>query len=287
MKKYVIFSDSTADLPADYIKEHEIVNIPLYYNMDGVLYGGDTDLSVKDFYDRMRGGEMPTTTASNPAYISSKYKEYIAKGYDILHISFSSALSGSCNNAFVTAREVSDSNPEAKIIVIDSLAASLGEGLMVYKAVELKEKGKTIDEVAKFLEDNKLHFCHQFTVEDLNHLYRGGRVSKATAVLGTMINIKPILHVDDEGRLVPIGKVRGRKKSLVTLVDNMEKTMKGYDNDVVMISHGDSIEDANYVASLIKERFGIENIIINPVSPTIGTHSGPGTIALFFMGETR
>lgn len=287
MKQYVIFSDSTADLPEEYIKEHEIVNIPLYYNMDGVLYGGDTDLSVKDFYDRMRGGEMPTTTASNPAYISSKYKEYIAKGYDILHISFSSALSGSCNNAFVTAREVSDSNPEAKIVVIDSLSASLGEGLMVYKAVELKEKGKTIDEVVKFLEDNKLHFCHQFTVEDLNHLYRGGRVSKATAVLGTMINIKPILHVDDEGRLVPIGKVRGRKKSLVTLVDNMEKTMKGYDNDVVMISHGDSIEDANYVASLIKERFGIENIIINPVSPTIGTHSGPGTIALFFMGETR
>ncbi len=287
MKKYVIFSDSTADLPIEYIEEHEIVNIPLYYNMGGVLYGGDIDLSVKDFYDRMRGGEMPTTTASNPAYILSKYREYIAKGYDILHISFSSALSGSCNNAFVTARELSDSNPEAKVIVIDSLSASLGEGLMVYKAVELKEKGKTIDEVVQYIEDNKLHFCHQFTVEDLNHLYRGGRVSKATAVLGTMISIKPILHVDDEGRLVPIGKVRGRKKSLVTLVDNMEKAMNGYDNDVVMISHGDSIEDANYVASLIKERFGIENIIINPVSPTIGTHSGPGTIALFFMGETR
>ena len=175
------------------------------------------------------------------------------------------------------------------MIVIDTLSASLGQGLVVYKAVQLRKEGKTIEETAAWVEENKLHFCHQFTVDDLNHLYRGGRVSKLTAVAGTLIHVKPILHVSDEGKLIAIGKVRGRKKSLIALVDNMERTIGSYrdKNDIVFISHGDALEEAEYVASLVKERFGIENFLINPVSPTIGAHSGPGTIALFYMGDRR
>ena len=180
-----------------------------------------------------------------------------------------------------------EKNPEAKIIVIDSLCASLGEGLLVHKAVELRDAGKSIEEVAKWVEENKLHLCHQFTVDDLNHLHRGGRVSKATAIIGTLVSVKPVLHVDNEGHLTSLVNVRGRKKSLNTLVDNMAKLVGNYENDIVFISHGDCLEDAEYVAELIKERFGITDFLINYVSPTIGAHSGPGTIALFFMGETR
>ena len=204
-------------------------------------------------------------------------------------MAFSSELSSSYNNAAVVAGELNEQYTENKVIVIDTLSASLGQGLVVHKAVQLRKEGKTIEETAAWVEENKLHFCHQFTVDDLNHLYRGGRVSKLTAVAGTLIHVKPILHVSDEGRLIPIGKVRGRKKSLNALVDNMERTIGSYrdKNDIVFISHGDALEEAEYVAGLVQERFGIENFLISPVSPTIGAHSGPGTIALFYMGERR
>jgi DegV family protein with EDD domain len=213
----------------------------------------------------------------------------MSEGYDILHIAFSSALSGSCSVAATVARELCDENPDTKILVIDSLCASLGEGLLLHKAVLLKESGKTIDEVADWLENNKLNLCHLFTVDDLHHLHRGGRVSKATAIIGTLINVKPVLHVDNEGRLIPLNNVRGRKKALISLVDQMEIRIKDYpgSNDIIFISHGDCIEDAEFVAELIKERFGIKESLINFVSPTIGAHSGPGTVALFFMGKER
>ena len=176
-----------------------------------------------------------------------------------------------------------------KVIVVDSLSASLGEGLLVYKAIKLKEEGKTIEEVVKWVEDNKLNLCHYFTVDDLNHLYRGGRVSKTTAIIGTMIGVKPILHVDNEGRLTPVSKVRGRKQSLNALVKNMKDWLGSYkdENDIIFISHGDSEKDAQYVADLVKKELGIDSFLINYVGPTIGAHSGPGTIALFFMGEKR
>ena len=189
----------------------------------------------------------------------------------------------------MAAEELQEEYPERKLIVIDSLCACLGEGLLVYKAVQLKRAGKSLEEVAAWVEENKLHMVHNFTVDDLNHLYRGGRVSKTAAFLGTIVNIKPILHVDNEGHLIPLSKVRGRKKSLLTLVDSMEKQMGSFrdQNDIVFISHGDCIEDADYVASVIKERFGIDAFLINYIGPTIGTHSGPGTVALFYMGEYR
>lgn len=289
MKNYIITTDTTCDLPQEYLDQHSITLLPLYYSINDVVYGEENALEPKEFYKIMREGAMPTTMAVNPDTARTIFTDFIEKGFDILHIAFSSALSGSCSVAATTARELCEEIPDAKIIVIDSLCASLGEGLLVHKAVNLKEEGKSIDEVAQWVEDNKLNLCHLFTVDDLHHLHRGGRVSKASAIIGTLINVKPVLHVNNEGRLLPLNNVRGRKKALTALVDLMEGKIKNYNgkNDTVFISHGDSVEDARFVASLIKERFGIEECLISMISPTIGSHSGPGTIALFFMGNER
>lgn len=289
MSDFIITTDTTSDLPESYVKDHNIEVHPLYYNLDGVIYGGDIKLPPQEFYTKMRAGQMPTTMAVNPETAKDIFKKYLDLGLDILHIGFSSALSGSFNSAMIAANELKEVYPNRKIILIDSLSASLGEGLLVHKAVMLKESGKSLEETSSWIEENKLHLCHLFTVSDLFHLQRGGRVSKATAIIGTMINVKPILHVDNEGKLIPLQNVRGRKRSLTTLVDTMEKQIKGYEsqNDIVFISHGDSLEDAQYLASLIKSRFGIQSFLIDYVCPTIGSHSGPGTIALFFMGAER
>lgn len=289
MRDFIITTDTTCDLPKDYLEEHQIDVVPLYYNFDGQVYGGDKDLTPEEFYAKMRGGLMPTTMAANPETVRELFEKKLAEGRDILHIGFSSGLSSSYNAAAVVGRELGEDHPDAKIIVIDSLCASLGEGLLVHKAVMMKKAGKTIEEVSQWLDENKLHLCHQFTVDDLFHLHRGGRVSKATAIVGTIINVKPVLHVDDEGHLIPLSNVRGRKKALTKLVDNMEKTMGRFkdQNDIFFISHGDCIDDAQFVAQLVKDRFGIKDCLINMVSPTIGAHSGPGTVALFYLGESR
>lgn len=287
MKDYIISTDSTADLPAEYVNEHNLFIHPLYYNLEGEIYGGEKDLTPKEFYTKMRSGIMSTTMASNIEFIHDAFTKQIESGFDVLHISFSSALSGSHSNAAVTARDVCEEHPEAKITVIDSCAASMGQGLLVHKAIMLKEQGKSMDEVTKWVEENKDHVCHQFTVDSLFHLHRGGRVSKTTAIVGTLINVKPVLHVDFQGRLIPLENVRGRKKALTRLVDNMEAQITGYENDTVFISHGDCIKDAQFVADLIKERLGIQKFLINYISPTIGTHAGPGTVALFFMGKEK
>ncbi len=289
MKQYIITTDTTSDLPEEYLQQHNISLLPLYYTFDGVIYGDKTFLTPKEFYDKMRGGAMPTTMAVNPEIARTIFTGLLDQGYDILHIAFSSALSGSCSVAATVARELMDERPGTRVTVIDSLSASLGEGLLVHKAIQLKDAGHSIDEVADWLEKHKLNLCHMFTVDDLHHLHRGGRVSKATAIIGTLINVKPVLHVDDEGRLTPLHNVRGRKKALIALVDRMEASLPedSEQNDIIFISHGDSIEDAQFVADLVKDRFGIQNILINYVSPTIGAHSGPGTIALFYMGKAR
>lgn len=287
MREYIISTDSTADLPEEYLKKHQVFIHPLYYNIDGEIYGGDHDMSPTEFYNRMRKGVKPTTMATNPEFVHNAFESQIKAGYDILHISFSSALSGCYNNAAVNARELCEEYPDAKITVIDSCAASLGQGLLVHKAVMMKAAGKSMEEVAQWVEEHKNHLCHEFTVDDLFNLQRGGRVSKATAIIGTLISVKPVLHVDLEGRLIPLVNVRGRKKALTKLVELMEEQIVGYDNDTVFISHGDCIEDAQFVANLVKERTGIDEVLINYVSPTIGAHSGPGTVALFFMGKEK
>ncbi len=289
MNKYIITTDTTSDLPEDYLHQHNIGVLPLYYNMNGTVYGEGNVLEPKTFYDIMRGGAMPTTMAVNPDLARKVFTSFLDEGYDILHIAFSSALSGSCSVAATVARELQDERPASKIIVVDSLCASLGEGLLLHKAAMLKEAGKSIEETVEWLENNKLNLCHLFTVDDLHHLHRGGRVSKATAIIGTLINVKPVLHVDNEGRLIPLNNVRGRKKALLSLVETMGDKIKDYSgkNDIIFISHGDCIEDAQFVADQIKDRYHIDNFLINYVSPTIGAHSGPGTVALFFMGTER
>lgn len=286
---FKITTDSTADLPEEYMKEHDISCMNLSYILEGVTYGHGVELDWKEFYRMMREGKMPTTSQVNPEEAKEFFEEAVKKDKEILCLSFSSGLSGTYNSARLAAEEVMKEHGDCRIIVIDTLCASLGEGLLVHKAVCLRNQGKSIDEVADWVNAHILNLVHAFTVDDLNHLHRGGRVSKAAAVLGTLAGIKPKLHVDDEGHLILIGKVRGRKKSLVTLVDYMEEKVGSYrdENDIVFISHGDSLEDAEIVRDMVKERFGIQNFIINRVGPTIGTHSGPGTIALFFMGESR
>lgn len=289
MNKFIITSDTTADLPKDYVEKNEIGILPMSFQMEGKDYSGDEELDIKEFYDKMRNGLMPTTSQINPTQAKSKFEEYLKNGYDVLHISFSSGLSGSYNNTRIASIELNDEYKNKKVVVIDSLSVSLGEGLLVNKAVELRNEGKSIDEVAVWLEENKIKVCQHFTVNDLNHLYRGGRVSRATAILGSVIGVKPIIHVDNEGKLIPIAKVRGRKQSLTKLIDNMEKTIGSYksENKTVFISHGDAYEEAVALGERIKEKFGVESIMISPIGPVIGSHSGPGTVAVFFMGEKR
>lgn len=289
MRDYVITADSNCDLLDDYIKEKKIGIIPHYYDLDGVTYGDEVNLTPQDFYNQMRQGKMPTTMASNPAVIRTTFQNYIDQGFDILHISFSSALSGGCSNIVTGAAEILEDNPEAKIIVVDTLNASMGEGMAVMKAVQLKEQGKSIDEVAAWLEEHKMDFCVRFTVDDLGHLHRGGRISKTTAIVGSMINIKPILHINREGHLVPLSTARGRKKSLSTICNDMIESMGKYkdEEDIICIAHGDALEDAEYLANLVREKLPHKQIVINYVSPSIGSHSGPGAIGLCFMGEKR
>lgn len=291
MNPYVIMTDTTADLPESYIREHGLSILSLNYILDGQTYDREHPLDVKEFYAKMRAGSMPTTSQVNPEQAKTAMCACLETGQDVLYIAFSSGLSGTYNSGRIAADEIAEEGlfPERKIVVIDSLSASLGEGLLVHKAVKLKEAGKSLDEVTDWVEKNKLHICHNFTVDDLFHLHRGGRVSKATAILGTMMNVKPVLHVDDEGHLIAVGKVRGRKKSISALVDRMAEQMNGFaaENDVVFISHGDCMEDVEYLERLIREKFGITEFLVNEVGPTIGAHSGPGTLAVFFVGEPR
>ena len=289
MREYVITTDNTADLPYSYYKQHNIEYMYLTYQMEGETYGKQDEMEFKDFYERMRKGSMPTTSQVNSEEAKEVLRPLLIQGKDILHLAFSSGLSGSYNSVRMAAEELREEFPERKIVVIDSLCASLGEGLFVDKAVEMKEEGKSLEENAAWLEKNKLNFCHVFTVDDLFHLHRGGRVSKVAAVVGTMINLKPLLHVDNEGHLIPLKNVRGRRKSLSGLVTMMEERIGDWKdkNTKIFISHGDCQEDAEYVARLVREKFGYETFLINTIGATIGAHAGPGTVALFFLGEYR
>lgn len=289
MREYVITTDNTADLPYSYYKQHDIEYMYLTYQMEGETYGKQDEMEFKDFYERMRKGSMPTTSQVNSEEAKEVLRPLLIQGKDILHLAFSSGLSGSYNSVRMAAEELREEFPERKIMVIDSLCASLGEGLFVDKAVEMKEEGKSLEENAAWLEEHKLNFCHVFTVDDLFHLHRGGRVSKVAAVVGTMISLKPLLYVDNEGHLIPHKNVRGRRKSLSGLVTMMEERVGDWKdkNTKIFISHGDCQEDAEYVARLVKEKFGYETFLINTIGATIGAHAGPGTVALFFLGEYR
>lgn len=289
MKNYVITTDNNADLPENYYREHGVGCMYLSYTIDGTHYTYENFMEESEFYKKMRTGSMPTTAQVNPEEAKELFEPYLKEGKDILHIAFSSGLSGTCNSCRIAAEELLEEYPDRRITIVDSLSASLGQGLLVYLAQKRKEDGQDMDAVAEWTEQHKKNIVHLFTVDDLDHLHRGGRVSKTAAVLGGMLNIKPILHVDEEGKLIPIGKVRGRKKSLLELAALMDKKIGTYASfcDTVFISHGDCLEEAQYLADKIKETYQVKTEIINYVGAVIGAHSGPGTMALFFVGDER
>ena len=241
---------------------------------------------MKEFYDKMRGGAMATTALVNPFTARDAMERYLKQGKGVLYLAFSSGLSGSCQSAIAAGKELEEKCP-GMVAVVDTLAASMGQGLLVYYAAEYRKGGHNLSETAAYIEDLKHRLCHYFTVNDLFHLYRGGRVKKSTAIVGTILKIKPLLHVDTEGHLIPVKNIMGRKKALLGLVDRMEEKTKGVKNDIVFISHGDCIEDAEFVKKEITERFGIQNFVISGIGTVVGSHSGPETVALFFVGTGK
>lgn len=289
MREYVITTDNNSDLPDKFFQEHGVGCTYLSYSMDGKNYTHENFLPEHEFYEAMRNGSLPTTAQVNPDSARNLMEPYLKEGKDILHIAFSSGLSGTYNSCRIAAEELAEEYPQRKITVIDSLGASLGQGLLVYLAQQKKEAGEDMESVAKWVEENKLRMIHLFTVDDLNHLYRGGRISKTTAIVGSVLNIKPVLHVDEEGKLTALGKVRGRKKALLELVNLMDKKIGSFHDscDTIFISHGDCEEEARFVENKIKEKYNIKTVLINYVGATIGAHSGPGTVALFFVGDER
>lgn len=291
MFDYKIITDSTADLSKDYIKENNlgIMNMSYIFGEDEYLGETGREMTEKEFYSRLRNGETPTTAQVNPEQAKTVFNRYLEENNNLLVISFSSGLSGTVSSVKLAADEVMEENPKANIIVIDSLCASMGEGLLVHKAITNKKAGFSMEDNAKWIEENKLNVVHIFTVDDLFHLSRGGRLNKGAAIVGSLANIKPILHVDNEGHLVKVSTVRGRKKSLKELVQYMDDHMGswGHKNDIVFISHSDCEEDAKFVAEEIEKCFGIKSFLINFIGPTVGSHTGCGTVALFFMGDNR
>ncbi len=291
MQTYRIFTEDFCDLPQEYFENPCLKLLYTEFQLDEDLFTNNPDakhyLATNDFYRALRGGKRAKTSAVPTEIIKEAMESVLQAGEDILYLSFSSALSATAQHAALAAEELSEQYPDRTVIVIDSLCASMGLGLLVHQAVLLHADDIPLKQAAAALEIYKLQICHYFTVDDLNFLHRGGRVSKASAVVGSMLGIKPILHVDGFGKLIPIGKVRGRKAALDHLIIKMEKKMLAERNDIVFISHGDCLSDAQYVASVIKQKFGIQSHLINHVGPTIGAHSGPGTIALFFVGDLR
>lgn len=288
--RYRIITDSTGDLTPELIRDLQLTVIPMEFTIDGKSYRNYPDgheMSAKAFYHLLRAGKTSTTAQINAHEFMDWADPILQAGEDILYLAFSSGLSGTCQSAYMAKEELSARYPDRKIYVVDSLAASMGEGLLAYYASKMQLEGKTIDEVYQWLQDNKLHLCHWFTVDDLNHLKRGGRVSSAAALFGTMLGIKPVLHVDDAGHLIPVAKIRGRRQSLDSLVAHMEQTVTNPEEQVIFISHGDCEKDAQYVADQIRARWNVKEIVLNEIGSVIGTHSGPGTVALFFLGSKR
>ena len=288
---FKLVSDSTTDLPESYFEEHNVEVLYLSCMLNGKVYNKENPISPEDFYKAIAEGAMPTTSQINPEEAKEAFEKIIKNEKNILYIAFSSGLSGTYNAIRLAAEEIMEENSDVKIIVIDSLAASMGEGLLLDKAVRLRDEGKNMEEVAEYIESHKLNLCHVFTADDLMHLYRGGRVKKSAAIVGTIAAIKPMMHVDNEGKLIPLSKVRGRKKSLTELVNMMEERIGTYRTEKqfepVFISHSACIEDARFVADLVTERFGYTDIRISDIGPVIGSHTGIGTVALFFWGDNR
>lgn len=289
MRDYCITTDSNSDLPAEYIEKLNTTIIPQYYSFGDTVYGDELNMPPAEFYERMKNGELPGSQANNPAVIEDKFRALLEQGLDIIHIGFSSALSGSYNNVCMVAKELLEEYADARITVIDSLNVSLGESIMVIHANRLKENEASYEQVVTEIEEFKNHINVQFTVDDLFHLQRGGRVSKTTALVGSALNLKPFLYVSDAGTLSSAGTARGRKKSLHTLVERMKATLEeNTDYSLpVGIVHGNCLADAEMVAELVKKETPFTDVIINDISPSIGTHAGPGALGILYYGQKK
>lgn len=290
MRDYVIMTDSCCDLTDQMARDLELEVLPLTMHMDGQDYPNDlagTAISNQEFYKRIRAGKLATTSAVNVGQFQDAMRRVLESGRDIVCVCFSSALSTTYQSAVIAAEDLRAEFPEAEIHVVDSLSASLGQGLLLYLTVEQKRKGLTAAELAKWVEDNRLTVCHWFTVDDLNFLKRGGRVSATTALLGTMLSIKPIMHTSDEGKLVPVSKARGRKAAIAALLDKIEALGIHPERQTMFICHADCEEDAKAVAQTIQDRFGTPTVHINYIGPVIGSHTGPNTMGIFFVGTQR
>ena len=290
MRDFVLVTDSSCDLPQKLVDKFELRVIPLKVDVNGKEYKNypdEREIGNKEFYDYSRAKAEIKTSCPSPDAFVNEFTQILEEGKDILYLGFSSALSATTQNAKLTAGELCEKYPDAKIIVVDSLAASMGQGLFVKYVFDEKQKGGSIEEVAQYAEDTKLHICHWFTVTDLMHLKRGGRISATTAIAGTALNVKPVMHMDDEGRLINVGKARGRKASLQALIDHMKETAINPEEQTIYISHGDCEDEVREFAKEIKKQVGFKEVEINYVGPVIGGHTGAGVVALFFYGTHR
>lgn len=287
MHPYVIFTDSSADLPREMLQDLGVISIPLSVTVEGEPSRSNDEIDIKAFYAALRAKKGAVTAACGIEQFTTAFEAELQKGNDILYLGFSSGLSGTYNAGAVAAKELAERYPARTILTADTLCASMGEGLLVWHAAKKRAEGQGIHQVHDWVEQNKLHLVHLFTVDDLFFLHRGGRVSKTAAVLGSMLAVKPMLHVDNEGHLINIGKVRGRRASVVDLFERMKPLADPYRGQTVFISHGDCIEDAELLADMIRKEFDPADVVISYVGPVIGAHSGPGTLALFFLGKER
>lgn len=288
MNKYVIFTDSACDIKPELLKEWGVLHESLTFRFnDSETEYKDGSIDIKEFYDKMRAGGVAKTAAVNVETFSRNFEEHLKNGVDVLYLGFSSGLSTTYNSGRIAAEQLKEKYPDRKIITVDTLAASAGYGLLVYLAVQKKNGGATIEEVAAFAEETKLSICHWFTVDDLVYLKRGGRVSATTAFVGNALGIKPVMHVDNEGHLINITKVRGRKTAIAALADKYAELAVDPENGTVFISHGDCLKDVQELEKILKERHNASVDVITDVGAVIGSHSGPGTLALFFVGNVR
>ena len=284
---YRIITDTCCDFPEKMYGELGLTLVRLSVTYKGKTVNTYSEEWLKDMFNGLRGGAAATTAAANPTEWAAAMEPVLAAGEDALVLAFSSGLSTTYQSAVIAAGELLEKYPERKVNVVDTLCASMGQGLLVWYACQKRDAGLSLEELTAWCEEKKFNLCHWFTVDDLMYLKRGGRVSAATAIVGTMLQIKPVLHVDNEGHLINVAKARGRKGSIEALAKKMMEQALPGENDTAFISHGDCIDDANYLASILKEKCGVKNVVISYVGAVIGSHSGPGTLALFFLGKNR
>lgn len=285
----VIVTDSNCDLPVDYISQNNVHVIPFTYVLNGINYTDDfgKSLSYKEFYDQIRNGSMPTTAQITTYTFENEFRSFVSKGDSVIYIGFSSALSETFNASILARNEIMEANPQADITVIDSKSASVGQGLLVYYACEMLKQGKSKQEIVDWIESNKLKVNHWFTIDSLEHLKRGGRISATSAAIGGLLEVKPVLHVSNDGSLNVVKKIRGRKKSIRTIFEEFKTRVINPEEQMIYIAHGDCIEDAEYLKSLILGEITPKDVIINNLGPIIGTHTGPGLVGIFFLGKER